>query len=437
MPSTITESGGEYDVAVVGAGAAGIAATRLLAAAGLRVVMLEARDRLGGRGHTVPSGLGFGVDLGCEWLHSADINPWTRLARDAGLTVDERLPDWGQRVAWLQGKAAQEEWRQNMAAFYDRLDRAAEEPVDRPAAALLEPGGKWNALLRAISNWANGAELDDVSVKDYGRYDPTNVNWRVIEGYGTLLAKVGADLPAQLGTVVERIDHGGKRINVVTNRGELSARAVVVTLPTNVIAAEAVRFSPALPDKISASGGLPLGVVNKLFLRIEGSPDTLKEETDRHLIGAIDTAETGSYQIRPHGWPAIEGFFGGHLAARFERDGAASMVDFARRELAGLFGADVARRLTPIAHSAWAADPFSRGAYSMARPGHAGDRKILAAPVDGRLFFAGEACSLAHFGTAHGAYFSAAEAAEQAIAALGSNRAGAASGGAPRIQGGI
>ena len=96
------QSAADFDVVVVGAGAAGIAATRRLSQAGLGAIMLEARDRLGGRAHTVASAAGFPLDLGCEWLHSADRNPWTQIARELGFKIDEKLPDWGSRVAWLK-----------------------------------------------------------------------------------------------------------------------------------------------------------------------------------------------------------------------------------------------------------------------------------------------------------------------------------------------
>jgi monoamine oxidase len=415
----MTESDNEFDVVIIGAGAAGIAAAKHLVAARMAVEVVEARERLGGRAHTVSSGFGFAVDLGCEWLHSADINPWTGIARALGFTVDETLPDWGRRIAFFEGDAAQREWQAAMDAFYARLERAANAAEDRPASSVLDPDSKWNALLGAISNWANGAELDRVSTIDYSRYDPTYINWRVIEGYGALIARYGEGLPVAFGTTVERIDHAGPRIRVVTNRGTLTARAVIVTLPTTVLAEERVQFSPALPHKTAAAAGLPLGNVNKLFLRLdEAGTEELARESDHHLVGALDRVETGSYQIRPHGWPVIAGFFGGQLSAALERDGLEAMTEFAKGELAGLFGNGIKAHLSPIAGSAWGLDPFARGSYSMALPGHADDRAALSAPVDGRLFFAGEACSIEHYGTAHGAYLCGEAAAAMAIKAL-------------------
>jgi monoamine oxidase len=123
----------------------------------------------------------------------------------------------------------------------------------------------------------------------------------------------------------------------------------------------------------------------------------------------------------------ILGYYGGDCAASLEEQGLEATADFAVGELAGLFGNDIRKRLFPLAGSAWGAEKFSRGAYSMALPGHADDRASLAAPVDGRLFFAGEACSAADFGTAHAAYLTGEGAAKRAIAALNASRAPAAS----------
>jgi monoamine oxidase len=126
-----------------------------------------------------------------------------------------------------------------------------------------------------------------------------------------------------------------------------------------------------------------------------------------------------SYQVRPLGRPRINCFFGGRFAAQLEEDGIGAMAAFATDELAGLFGSAIRRQLKPLAASFWRADPFARGSYSYALPGHADDRARLAEPIDNRLFFAGEACSPHFFSTAHGAYETGTAAAEAALASLG------------------
>ena len=419
----MAEFGNDFEIIIIGAGAAGVAAAKRLAVAEVKSIMLEARDRLGGRAWTVPTAVGKPVDLGCEWLHSADINPWSDVAAELGFALDKTPPDWASRVAIHHGEAANDDWLATREAFEEAYDRAALEPEDRPASDLLPKNGRWNKLLGAISTWANGAELELVSVKDHARYANTQLNWRALAGYGALISAYGSGLPVAFETVVSEIDHRARDLRIVTSRGTVTARAAIVTLPTNIIAEEAVRFRPQLPEKLATAAGLPLGIANKLFLALDGPGEPTA--TYRHLVGSTQRVETGNYQIRPHGWPMISCYFGGRFAAELERAGAAAMGDFAIGELAGIYGNDIRARLRPLASSAWVTDPFARGSYSSALPGHADDRALFTRAVDDRIFFAGEACSRDQFGTAHAAFTSGVAAAEHAIAAL---RRGAAKG---------
>jgi monoamine oxidase len=183
-----------------------------------------------------------------------------------------------------------------------------------------------------------------------------------------------------------------------------------------VLAAETIAFTPALPDKIAAARGLPLGLADKLFLSLQGAEEFEKET---RLFGRTDRNGTGGYHLRPFGRPLIEGYFAGGLAAELEAGGEGAFSDFAVSELVGLFGGDFSRRLKPIAEHHWAHDPYALGSYSFALPGFADCRAKLAAPVDSRLFFAGEACSAHDFSTAHGGYLTGVAAAEQVIALRG------------------
>jgi monoamine oxidase len=414
----MSDSVADHDVAIIGAGAAGIGAARRLIEHGVSVVLLEARERIGGRALTVPTTLGHPVDLGCEWLHSGDRNPWTAIARDRGFTVVETLPDWGARLR-RAGASREDEagWYAARDEFYRRMEAAGNAEPDRAAATLLPPGGRWNALLDAISTWANGVELDQLSLRDHAHYADSGINWRVREGYGALIAAYGDGLPVRLGSAVQRVDHRGRTILVETSRGSVRVRAALVTLPPTLLAAETIRFTPQLPPaKREAAHGVPLGLANKLFLALDGGSADLPQ--DGHFVGELDRAATGSYQMRPHGRPMVAAYFGGALALELERAGAAAMADFAAGELVGLFGSAIRRRLRPLASSAWASDAFARGSYSYALPGHADDRAVLTAPVDDRLFFAGEACSAENFSTAHGAFLSGREAADRIAAAL-------------------
>ncbi|KRA64599.1 amine oxidase [Caulobacter sp. Root656] len=407
----------EVDVAVIGAGAAGLAAAATLATAPLSVVVLEAQGRIGGRAHTV-SLAGLPLDLGCEWLHSADRNPLVTPIAASGLTIDKTPPPWSNPESTVNfGVAERQAYGEAFAAFDERVEAAAREPADRPASDLLEPGNRWNPLLNAFSTYYNGAEFDQVSVRDYGAYDDSEVNWRVAEGYGAAIAgltptgvRIVGDCPVQL------LRHDGPRLTLETPRGVVQARAAIVCVPTAVLAAGALRILPELPAKLAAAEGLPLGLADKVFLRLD-EPEAFPVEAMVH--GASDRTATGSYHLRPLGRPVIEAFFGGANARALEAGGLGAAAAFAIDELAGIYGTGLRRRLAVLGETAWAADPWARGSYSHALPGRAGERAVLAAPVDGRLFFAGEACSPHAFSTAHGAWETGERAAREAMATLG------------------
>jgi len=407
----------DVDVAVIGAGAAGIGAARRLREVGtVSLMVLEARNRVGGRVHTIAP-KGFPLDRGAEWLHSADRNPLSPIAQRLGFSIHRRPPEWTTRLR-RSGETieAEEDWLATREAQSRARRRAAAERVDRSLASLLAPDGRWNKLLDATSTWGNGAELERVSVKDNVRYEDTSTNWRLAEGYGRLFETLAEGLPVAREAAVSRVDHSGWEIRLETARGTVTAERVIVTVPTSIIAQEVIQFDPALPHKIAASAGLPLGVDDKLFISLEGSLPEL--EHDIYLVGSTISRETMSYQVRPLDRPAIYCFFGGRFAAALEREGQAAMFDFASGELGRLLGSDIRKRISPLASTAWLQDPWTRGSYSYALPGRADDRAVLAAPVDDRLFFAGEACSPNFFSTAHGAWLSGITAAEAALVSL-------------------
>src|SRR5262249_32842171 len=161
---------------IIGGGAAGLAAARRLHDAGIRCLIVEARERLGGRAFTVIDPSGFAIDLGCGWLHSPDRNPWSEIARSQGRRIDKSPPP-GARPALTYGfpAAKQRDYLKASHTFYERLDAAERQP-DQPASALLDPGSRWNELLIAVHTFVSGAELPQVSAHDLARYEDTGVN---------------------------------------------------------------------------------------------------------------------------------------------------------------------------------------------------------------------------------------------------------------------
>ena len=396
--------------AVIGAGAAGIAAARRLHDAGRDVLLIEASDRLGGRARTVSLG-GCPVDLGCGWLHSARRNPWTRIAAAGGFTVDRSSPKWDEQ--WRDLGFPAEERRASGEAWerWEQAAHAALDGPDRPLSDFIAADDPWRPMIDAISGYANGANLDQVSLHDWATYEDAAgaENWAVREGYGALIAGHAAGVPARLGTPVTQVDHRGRTLRLDTAAGAIEAARVIVAVPTPALASGALVFDPPLPAKRDAAAALPLGLADKAFLRVAGP---LPWPAHAHLIGDPHSADTASHRLSPFGWPIVEAFFGGRCAEALERGDAAA---FAIDELVKLLGSDWRGRLSPLGATRWRREPWIGGSYSHARVGQAGARQVLAEPVDDRLFFAGEACSRVDFSTAHGAYATGVAAAEAAL----------------------
>lgn len=407
--------GSDVEVVVVGGGAAGIAAARRLVEARVDCLLVEARPRLGGRAWTVHDGSGLALDLGCGWLHSADRNPWVKVAGEQGALIDKSPPPWT-RPSLDVGfpRAEQKEFQEAIGAFFMRLERVRERDSDLSAAIYLDPHSRWNGLINALGTYIAGAAWDRVSAKDFDRYEETGINWRVVKGYGALISDCAVNLPVTLDCVVRAIDHRDKRLRIDTARGAIAADQAIVTIPTTLLAAERLIFTPALPEKTQAALGLPLGLADKLFIALDNAEEFGK---DVRVFGHTDRTATAAYHFRPFGRPMIEAYFGGSCAAALETGGDGAFFDFAVSELTNLFGSDFARRVKPLHIHRWGLDAFSLGSYSFALPGFADGRLTLAAPVDDRLFFAGEACSVGDFSTAHGGWHTGMRAAEQVIAA--------------------
>ena len=158
--------------------------------------------------------------------------------------------------------------------------------------------------------------------------------------------------PLALNCDVTLIDHSGKRMRIETSQGTLTADKVIVTVPTNLIADEAIRFHPALPDKVDAARGLPLGLADKVMLALD-EPKRLPK--DGNLRGATMRTEMGTYHLRPFGQPCIEGFFGGRFARALEDAGDGAIAAQAIDEIVAL----PRQRFSPQAE---AADGIALGA---------------------------------------------------------------------------
>jgi monoamine oxidase len=408
MPIEEFDRGYFFDILIIGAGAAGLGAARYLMAKRpeARIAVLEASASIGGRARTLRSpSLGLvPIDLGCGWLHGGATNVWATMAVRLGFTIDTTAAPWDDGGIVLNEQMPDGVDAQTaVKSFLGRAAACSVEESDGALADLLQPDDRWNDHINAIGTYINGVELDQASIADFKMYSPgSDPDTRVIEGFGALVSAFGASVPVCVDTVVSRVDHRDRsQVRVDTNRGTLNARAVLLTVSTNVLHSEAIQFIPPLHEKTEAAKRLPLGLANKIFLRVDGAQGLPK---DARLFGSSYRTATGAYQLRPFGSDLIEGYFAGRLAHELETAGDRAAFAFAVDELAGFFGNGIRKRLAFSTMSAWGRQSYVGGSYSYAIPGSSADRLRLSAAVDGRLFFAGEACSPSRYSTAHGAY---------------------------------
>lgn len=397
----------DVDVAVIGAGVAGLAAAKELAAAGLSYRVIEARDRIGGRAWTTDTDFGVPFDIGCAWLHAADRNPFFPEAEAAGWTLYHH--DMALDHLWFGRRRASDEEMARMRAADDAL-AAALKSWDGAPAALSSLIGDCHCL-RANATFVGpmdfGADADEICIADFHAAAELDPNYFTKEGFGALIHRWGADVPVTLSTPVRRIRWDGPGIGAETDAGTLRARAAIVTVSPGVLQFGDLDFFPHLPDShMEAIFDLQMGLLTKIPVEVSGSrlglapfDDLLIERPARHDLFLL---------CFPFDLDLMVGFTGGDFAWEIEAAGEEAAVDFVSARLADLFGAEVRRHLGHGILTRWGGDRWSRGAYAAARPGRAGARQVLTRPVADRIWFAGEALAGALMQTAAGARLSGA-----------------------------
>ena len=401
---------------VVGAGAAGLSAAAHLRARGVDVTLLEAGPCIGGRARTVwPAALGGEVlDLGAAWLHAAGSNPLVRLATpEDGLVNSDAL---GTERLFVGGREATAAERAEYGACWDTVERLEPGCEDASLAALMsEVAGPWAPT---VAMWEGAviaaADAGDLSAQDWRRNLLPPPNLLPPGGLGDFVARRLAT-PAWLGTPATRIAWDGPGVQVDTPRGTLRAAACILTVSTGVLASGAIHFDPPLPDAVQAAiEGLPMGLATKVALPAADG-NRLGVADNSTLVRQLALGESGMvFNAWPLGRGHLAGYMGGRTAWAVAGDDAAAEA-FAREQLRAMLGP--VRLGARAVVTAWGTDPLFRGAYSYARPGHAGARSALAEAFPReRLLFAGEATRTDGLaGTVGGAWLSGRDAAARLL----------------------
>jgi monoamine oxidase len=416
-----TGSLGDVDIAIVGAGAAGIAAARRIANAKRRCVLIEAADRIGGRCATDTHTFGVPADRGAHWIHMPDINPVTRLAPQVGCEIYPAPP--GQKMRVGRRNAREGEMEDFLAALVRTnraIGEAARGKIDVACAqALPKDLGEWRPSIEfVLGPYGCAKDLRDVSAVDFAHSAERDIDSFCRQGFGTLIAKLGESLPIQLAAPVTQIDLGHTGVGLETSRGRLTARGVIVTVSTGVLAAGRIKFVPDLPKRqLDAVNSLGLGSYDRVVLELPNNP--LGLERDDLVFEKAEGTRTAAMLANVGGSPLamvdVAGKFGRDLAGQ----GDAAMTAFALDWLAGLYGADLRKSVGRSLVTQWNKEPWVLGAFSSAAPGGEPARRTLMEPVRDRLWFAGEAVHETLWGTVGGAWESGERAADAALRRLG------------------
>lgn len=419
------------DVAVIGGGIAGLSAATALRALGIDVLVIEARERLGGRIHTIVVD-GAPLDLGAAFVHGAgDLNPITRLMADAGIELLDPHADSAPQY-FAAGAPLGD-------ADADRIDRLAEAAsrkihklartadasatVDDAIASTLAGVKAASPTVRSGVAHALAAEFEIVRGEDARRLSLAQIDADVQlpggdlvprGGYARLIDWLAQNVPVRFNFAVRNIAYDSEGVTISSDRETVRCRRALITLPLGVLKNDKVVFDPPLPEtKRSAIARLGVGAVNKVFLRFENPfwpPDT----TILSPIGADREHASEFYALTYlDGEAILVWFLKGDDSRRLD---AMEEEAFNREAVARLHEAfgEATPLPSKIIRSRWTCDPWTLGSHTVMTPGASpSDTEALAAPVGDRLFFAGEATSAEFFGTVHGAWLSGQRAARE------------------------
>lgn len=416
-----------FDVIVVGAGMAGLAAAQSLTRSGLRVVVVEARDRIGGR--TVSNATAFAptvIDEGGQFFHQASTNPAVPVARQRGfaLVTDVPIPrlfdpagSFADPLEYLLFVKANADLADAIKARGQAIVQGAADISVAAAVSGLSQEPFFNLASRAQSvseatALANASTLDTYYPKTQGEGD-----FLVPAGMGNFVATFSAGVDVRLGLPVTEIHWDSpSRVRVVTRAGTLEGRAVIVTIPSGVLASGSPAFFPPLPPNYQdAIDGLPMGLIDKLMLEFrpgtftaidpESGLSTPIAANQGGLAAVPDTISGSVCFLNLFGKDILLCFPYGEQAAALEAAGTDAQIGFALDAVADILGSGVRAKFTGRSFtSKWGMEEFSRGAYSYALPGRAGGRVTLGQPIENRIYFAGEHVSVNAHSTIGGAY---------------------------------
>lgn len=409
-------------VIVVGAGMAGLAVSRQLHSFGYDVIVLEARDRVGGRVKTDWS-LGGGVDMGASIITGLEGNPLTNLCKQLDISL-HRL-NYDCPIYDIDGQSLPEEVDTKVEQIFNRiLETSSEKKNDLPTSLgealmkLLQDIPLTDAE-RRVFHWhlANleygvACELSSVSLQHWDQddeYEWSGDHCLITTGYSSIAEKLASGIDIRLNTIVRKIEYNTSGVRISTDNEDFDSDFAVVTLPLGVLKAGTVVFNPPLPpSKSSSIQRLGFGLLNKIALLFP----TVFWDDNLDYFGQVNESleYRGEFYLfwnlhRCMHKPVLVTLLAGTAAHLAESTPEEELVKRVMVTLRKQFGSIPDPIKYVVTH--WASDEFARGTYSYISVNASGkDYDVLAEPVSNVLFFAGEATTHEHPATAAGAYYS-------------------------------
>ena len=418
----VAASAGEpdFDILIIGAGAAGIAAARRVAATGMKFLVLEASDRLGGRCFTDMGVFGFPYERGARWIYTPDLNPLAKLAVKTGVNLEPAPLGPRLRIGSRYAHPGETEDFLASVVRYNRVISSAALGADVSCAqALSKDLDGWRATMEfVLGPFRCGESLSLISAVDFANSAERTVASFCPQGIAKLLGKLAVGSRIQFYSPVTRIQWDASLVKVETRSGPLTARAVIVTASTAVLGSGKIKFQPNLPARyVEAIGKLRLGSYDHVALEFDNNPLGLKK--DDLIFEKATGPRTAALLANVSGTRLYVVELGGKLGADLVEEGEAAMTAFAIDWLERMFGSKLKGLVKRTHATRWSKEPWILGAFSFASPDGQWARKALSEPPGERLWFAGEAVHETLWGTVGGAWESGEVAADAAIKRLG------------------
>ena len=410
------------DVVIIGAGIAGLEAAKTLHKKGISFVVLEANNRVGGRVHTNENIFGVPFDTHAHWMRASPTNPLISHGRSNGFDIYR--DNGGQQYFVGDRKATKEElteiWKTDQL-FNERIRSSALSGAsgleDNARTALGEDffSQPWGYTVASeYGVWDMAQDSKDWSPKSWWNSLDAET-WFCSEGYGSVVGHYGRDIPVSLGIAAREIDWSGDHVEVMTSAGKIRARAAILTVSVGVLAAERIKFTPALPlEKLEAIDAIDMAVMNYIGLLFSEDifgfgPDTyvFQQQTDETGVGYLTNTNHSNLTY---------GYVGGSQAKALEQESMETVIAYGLDGIKSMLGNDIEKRFLKGFATACGKIPLFDGAYSAVRPGRSAARAVLGTTLAEKLFFSGEATHRTQASTVNGGLESGRDSANQAAA---------------------